>query len=222
MTDTRLDHAAPWVLDTRALGLAKRQGPGQSHPFDLRVPAPPGTESGVLSIREGAEVHVTGLLESVAEGVLASGTATAVADGSCSRCLQEITVPVRADFRELYAYPDSATAETTDPDEVPRLVDDLIDLAPLVHDELVLAMPAVPVCSPDCPGLCPECGERLDSVGPDHRHDTLDPRWAALAGMVQPDPETDTDADTAASSDPESPNDRPGTAEPAAGTNKEK
>ena len=221
MTDTRLRHAAPWVLDTRALGLAKRQGPGQSHPFDLQVPAPSGTESGVLSIPEGAEVHVTGLLESVAEGVLASGTATGTAEGTCSRCLREITVPVQASFRELYAYPDSATAETTDPDEVPRLVDDLIDLAPLVHDELVLAMPTVPVCSPDCPGLCPECGERLDAVGPDHRHDTLDPRWAALADLVRPGTDRAADPDPAAA-DPGPPNDRPGTAPPAAGPNKEK
>ncbi len=188
MTSTRLHKASPWVINTRALGLGKRAGPGLSHPFDLVAPAPPRTETGVLTVAEGADVHVTGLFESVAEGVLASGTAVAPASGHCSRCLRELAVPIHAAFRELYAYPDSATAETTDEDEVSRLVDDTIDLAPVVHDELVLAMPWAPTCSEDCPGLCRDCGERLDDAGPEHRHETLDRRWAALADLFQADP----------------------------------
>mgnify|MGYP001152084872 CR=1 FL=1 len=186
MTDTRPRHAAPWVIDTRALGLAKRRGPGQSHPLELHAPAPERTATAVVEIPTGGDVHLSGLLESVAEGVLVTATATAEATASCARCLREMTLTVRAPLREMYAYPDSTTAETTDEDEVPRLVDDLIDLEPLVHDELVLVMPSAPVCSPDCPGLCPQCGERLDAVGPDHRHDTLDPRWAALANLLEP------------------------------------
>jgi uncharacterized protein len=186
--DTRLRRApagaSPWVVDTRAIGLTKRQGPGSAHRLDLTAPAPEQVATGVLQIPVGSDVRVTGLLESVSEGVLASGTASATATGCCGRCLREITVPVRADFRELFAYPDSTTAQTTDPDEVPRLADDNVDLEPLVHDELVLAMPSAPVCSPECRGLCPECGERLESVGPDHRHDRLDPRWAALTGLL--------------------------------------
>ncbi len=65
-----------------------------------------------------------------------------------------MTEPVVATVRELYAYPDSTTAATTEDDEVPRLVDDLIDLEPLVRDEIVLALPLVPLCAPDCRGLC--------------------------------------------------------------------
>ncbi len=39
-----------------------------------------------------------------------------------------------------------------------------------------------PLCREDCPGLCVQCGVRLDDAGPDHRHeDALDPRWAALS-----------------------------------------
>lgn len=183
MSDERTN--SPWVIDTGVIGLSKHDGPGRARPLQLTAPAPEQTVSGVLSVE--ADITVSGLLESVSEGVLVSATAEATAVGSCSRCLIDIAIPVRAEFRELFAYPDSITAQTTDPDDVPRLAADLLDLAPLVHDELVLAMPATPLCTPDCPGLCPVCGERMDSVDADHRHETIDPRWAALAGRLDPE-----------------------------------
>lgn len=184
MPDADQRTASPWVIDTGVIGLSRHDGPGRAHRLDVTGPAPEQTVSGVLAV--DSDVTVTGRLESVSEGVLVSATAEATAAGSCSRCLIDITVPVAATFRELFAYPDSLTAETTDADDVPRLAGDLLDLAPLVHDELVLAMPSTPLCRPDCPGLCPECGEPMDSVGADHRHETIDPRWAALAGMLDP------------------------------------
>ena len=116
-----------------------------------------------------------------------SGTAAATAVGQCSRCLIDLTEPVIARLRELYAYPDSTTAATTDDDELPRLVDDLVDLEPLVRDEVVLALPMAPLCRPDCPGLCAECGERFDDLEPGHSHEILDPRWAALRDRFDSD-----------------------------------
>ena len=41
-------------------------------------------------------------------------------------------------------------------------------------------LPLAPLCRPDCPGLCVECGEKWADLAPDHGHETLDPRWAAL------------------------------------------
>ncbi|MEO7124920.1 MAG: YceD family protein [Nakamurella sp.] len=184
MTYVHLHHASPWAINTRAEGLSHRDGPGLTSPLDIFAAPPMETMAGVLEVLPTSMVTVQGRLESVTEGVLVSATVTADANGTCSRCLREITVPLRAYFRELYAYPDSLTAETSDPDEVPRIVDDFVDLGPLVHDELVLAMPAIPLCREDCPGLCSECGESMDRVGPDHRHEILDPRWAALAGLL--------------------------------------
>ena len=37
------------------------------------------------------------------------------------------------------------------------------------------------LCTPDCAGLCPECGANLNTAGPEHHHDREpDPRWAKL------------------------------------------
>lgn len=169
-------HDSPWVIDTRALG----RRPGTMRALRIAVPLddPMGLE--VLAVPAGAEVDLDLRLESVAEGVLVSGTAAATAVGTCARCLIEVTEPVVAGIRELFAYPDSATAATTEEDEIPLLLDDRIDLEQVVRDEIVTALPMAPLCRPDCRGLCVECGGRFDDLEPDHSHEILDPRWAAL------------------------------------------
>ena len=178
MSLARPKHSSPWVVDTRMLG----RRPGQAKRWSRSVPAATPIGLAVIAVPADADVQVDVLVEAVAEGVLVSGAAAATAAGECARCLTPIEQPVRADFRELYAYPDSATAATTTDDEIPRLVDDLLDLEPLVVDELVLALPLAPLCRSDCPGLCVECGERLAELGPTHSHDIIDSRWSALLG----------------------------------------
>ena len=42
-------------------------------------------------------------------------------------------------------------------------------------------MPAQVICSEECAGLCPECGENLNEAGPGHTHESApDPRWSKL------------------------------------------
>jgi len=103
---------------------------------------------------------------------------------------------VDVSFQELYAYQHSTTDETTDEDEVGRMQGDLIDLEPEVRDAIVLALPTNPVCRPDCPGLCPDCGVHWDDLPPEHTHDVADPRWAALQSLREPASES-TDAEGA-------------------------
>jgi uncharacterized protein len=55
----------------------------------------------------------------------------------------------------------------------------------VLRDQVVLALPFQPLCSDDCPGLCPDCGVRLADE-PGHRHEErTDPRWAALSGLLE-------------------------------------
>jgi uncharacterized protein len=179
------ERKSPWVVDTRDLG----RRPGMSR--EVRRTAPLrsalGVE-GVVVVPKGAEVQLDVLLESVVEGVLVSGTALAPVEAECSRCLDPIRgEEVEVEFTELFAYPDSVTEQTTDEDEIARLVDDLVDLEPVVRDATVLALPSVPLCTPDCAGLCPECGVKWADAGADHRHETIDPRWAALTERFSTD-----------------------------------
>jgi uncharacterized protein len=147
------------------------------------VPAPADLGVGLIGVPEGADVELDIRLEAVMEGVLVSGTAHAPLGGECARCLDPFTLSIDVEFQELFVYSDTRSGEEAGEDEL-RLEGDLIDLEPVLRDAVVLALPLSPLCRDDCPGLCTECGERLDDVGPDHHHDAVDPRWAALQGLV--------------------------------------
>ncbi len=176
---------SPWVVDTRELG--RRAGLSREVHRVVHTESTLGVE-GVIAVPKGAEVILDVLLESVVEGVLVSGTAIAPVVGECSRCLDPIDgEEIEVEFTELFAYPDSATEQTTDEDEIARVVDELVDLRPVVRDAAVLALPSVPLCTPDCAGLCPRCGVKWADAGPDHRHESIDPRWAALTERFSPD-----------------------------------
>jgi uncharacterized protein len=183
---TSLDPRAPLVLDTRELG----RRPGSQREVTLTAPAPADLGIEVLSVPEGSPVDIDLRLEAVMEGVLVTGTARAVVEGECARCLEPIREDLEVTFQELFVYDDTRQGERDDSeedDETSKLEDDLLDLEVLLRDAVVLALPFQPLCQPDCPGLCPECGVRLADE-PDHAHEAaIDPRWAALGELTNDD-----------------------------------
>lgn len=181
LSQSHPDPRSPLVVDTSQL---PRQ-PGALRTVERVVAAPKDLGGTLIRVPEGTDLRLELRLESVTEGVLVTGRVVGTAAGECGRCLRPIETPVDVPIQELYAYPDSTTEATTDEDEIGRLHGDLIDLEPAVRDAVVLALPANPLCRPDCPGLCPECGAHWDELPPDHRHEErLDPRWAALRRMA--------------------------------------
>jgi uncharacterized protein len=176
------------VFDTHELG----RRPGALQRISRTVDAPKDLGiADVVGVPEGAPVELDLRLESVMEGVLVTGTARASAEGECVRCLEPLRHEVAADFQELFTYPDAddrgRTAEPVDGEEdEDRLFieDGLFDLEPVLRDAVVLALPMQPVCRETCEGLCPQCGVRLDE-NPDHHHDAVDIRWAALQGLAE-------------------------------------
>lgn len=176
----RPDRSSPFVLDTLSLG----RRPGTMRAFHRTVPAPWRIGLDLVAIPQGAQVDLDVRLQAVSEGVLVTGTVKSVAEGECVRCLEPFTEDVELSITELFAYPDSATDQTADEDEVRRVVDELVDLRPVVVDEVGLALPLQPLCSPDCPGLCQHCGIRLAIAESGHSHVIIDDRWAALLDTV--------------------------------------
>ncbi|WP_416973193.1 YceD family protein [Streptomyces sp. 4F14] len=186
--NARLDHRNPLVFDTHELG--RRPGALQRLTREIDAPRDLGIE-GVVGVPEGAPVELELRLESVMDGVLVTGTARAQAKGECVRCLEPVGLEVDADFQEMFSYPDAddrgrpkaEPADDAEDDEDTLFVEDgLFDLEPVLRDAVVLALPMQPVCQEDCPGLCSECGARL-ADDPDHQHDAVDIRWAALQGL---------------------------------------
>jgi uncharacterized protein len=179
-TDVRRPAADPWKLDLRELG----RRAGSMREWDATLPAPAGWGVEMIGVPEGAPVQLHLRLESVMEGVLVSGQIDAPVTGQCARCLEPVTDSLELDVQELYAYAGSTTEATSEEDEVRRIDGEHLDLAPLVRDAVVLTLPLSPTCTPDCAGLCVDCGERLDDLPADHSHEVIDPRWAGLAARL--------------------------------------
>ncbi len=162
--------------------------------FRQSVPSPSRIGLDLISIDRGAPLDLDLQLQSVSEGVLVTGTVSAPTSGECARCLSPTSGSVTIDLTELFAYPDSATEATSEADEVGHVVDDTIDIEQSVVDAVGLALPMSPLCRPDCPGLCPQCGIPLAEAEPDHHHDQIDPRWAKLAAIL-PEPTEEPEAE---------------------------
>jgi uncharacterized protein len=171
---------SPLVFDTRALG---RQ-PGTARSETRIVPAPADLRVALACVPAGAEIKLTVLLEAVSEGVLVSAEAAAPVAGECARCLEPVAASVEVSLCELYEPGEGPAAAAGDDSDRRFLRGDLLDLEPAFRDAVVLGLPLAPLCRPDCPGLCAECGVRLADAGPGHDHDRpLDPRWARLGQL---------------------------------------
>ncbi len=182
----RLDPRSPLLVDTTEL--SRRPGSMRTLSRTVEFPDIVGTE--VIAVPAGSPVDVELRLESVMEGVLVTGSAEAIAAGLCVRCLEPLTEKVSAPFQELFVHADRAVhnrevGATEEDSEEYVVVDDLIDLEPVLVDALVPALPFQPVCRADCPGLCADCGQPL-ADDPDHTHESVDPRWSALAHLRSP------------------------------------
>ena len=163
------------VVDTHGLG----RRAGAMKVIRTSIEAPADLRIGVIGVPLGSPVELDIRLESVVEGVLVSGSATVEVRGECVRCLGDMSDELEVGIQELYVYP----GVEPDDDLASRLENDLIDLEPLLRDEVVLDLPFQPLCREDCSGLCVECGANLNN-DPAHRHEArLDPRWEALRGL---------------------------------------
>lgn len=180
------------MFDTHELG----RRPGALQRLTRSISAPSGDAvfgiQDVIGVPAGAPVELELRLESVMEGVLVTGTARARAEGECVRCLEPLEQELEVDFQEMFSYPDAddrgrtkqaEPGDDAEDEDVIFLEDGLFDLEPVLRDAVVLALPMQPVCREDCPGLCSQCGARL-ADDPDHHHDAVDIRWAALQGLA--------------------------------------
>ncbi len=131
-------------------------------------------------------------LQRTNRGVLARGSVRAPLRRTCARCTDAFVEDVRVAVDEEFLPtidPESGARLPTDVDEpVSTLhIDEHheINLGDVFHDELALTEPMHPLCRPDCPGLCVECGERLDTGAHAHAADEIDPRLAGLAALLR-------------------------------------
>jgi uncharacterized protein len=149
--------------------------------------------------RAHGPAHVDAKLDKIERRVRLEAHARAQLDVPCGRCLVPVTVELPVDFELTLVPSDEYEDEgeegdprrergsaprggSFDPQEAEEEVyaGKVIDLDPLLREQLLLALPGYPVCREACKGLCPVCGANLNEreCGCDRK--VPDPRWAGL------------------------------------------
>ena len=97
--------------------------------------------------------------------------------GPCMRCLESAAPEFAVDAREV-EQPGTADEELSSPYVNGE---GELDLAAWARDALALTLPAQITCTPECAGLCAQCGANLNE-DPEHAHEPApDPRWSKLS-----------------------------------------
>lgn len=97
----------------------------------------------------------------------------------CSRCLQETVLPIDTDIE--FTMVRAGLGGDLDPDdEAVVFHGDKVDLDIPVHEAVFMAIPIIPLCQPDCKGLCPLCGRDLNQGQCSCFQKETDPRWEKL------------------------------------------
>jgi uncharacterized protein len=146
--------------------------------------------------RARGPAHVEATLERLERRVRIMANANAELAVPCGRCLAPVSVDVPVAFELTLVPAEQPAREVADADDrdkgpvggsfAPEEAEEetytgkVIDLDPIVREQIVLALPGYPVCQESCKGLCTVCGANLNEreCGCD-RH-VPDPRWAGL------------------------------------------
>lgn len=120
-------------------------------------------------------------LSRTSEGILVQGTFETAVESECSRCLTELTIPIEAEVEELFATNPEADTEFFIGEDA------VLDLTPLVREEIILHVPMAPVCQEACAGLCPTCGQNFNEGACTCEPDDIDPRFAVLMQLRDQD-----------------------------------
>jgi uncharacterized protein len=146
----------------------------------------------------GPDVELAGPLDAdlrfhrTNRGILMRGELRAPLRRTCARCTDPYVEDVRVHLDEEFLPtldPETGApvpVEESDADVVLRIDEHHeIQLDAIFHDELALTEPMHPLCRPDCPGLCVDCGERADDGDHTHGGPEIDPRLAVLAALLK-------------------------------------
>lgn len=163
----------PRVLKINA-GFMLNAGPGNSHDSTFDLPAVRVSDDLALN-------YLTGPLRMsrTKEGILVQATLHAGMNNECIRCLDPVEQDIECEIEELFATNPSVNAAF-------HLGEDgILDLAPLLREEILIHSDDRVLCREDCKGLCPDCGINRNREVCNCADQHIDPRLAALKDLLE-------------------------------------
>jgi len=129
-------------------------------------------------VEGNAELQVDLQLDALVDGIHAGGEVAGGVVMDCRRCLTQFSREVATQVEEMFFLP-----ELSQEKDDYLILDDTVDLAPMLRDAMVLALPLHPLCREDCRGLCPTCGADRNTADCGHDARPADLRWGPLGDL---------------------------------------
>lgn len=130
------------------------------------------------------KVDLDCLVTKTSTTVFIKGEFSAIIDSNCSRCLEDISVPIGGNFTYTLIPAKAETREdlelTAEELEISHYQGDLIDLTPIICEQIILQIPIKTPCREECKGLCPRCGINLNTSSCNCHLAVVDNRMAVL------------------------------------------
>lgn len=103
----------------------------------------------------------------------------------CSRCLEEVTVPIEINYEKEIDFNETEDDRTRELDETNYISGYNLDVDVLVYDEIFIGFPTKVLCQEDCQGICNVCGMNLNNGTCDCESTSLDPRMSAIRDIFK-------------------------------------
>ncbi|MDA8344028.1 MAG: DUF177 domain-containing protein [Thermaerobacter sp.] len=154
-----------------AVGALRRHEVGAQEEIDLRV----GTED-LPELGLAGDLQVYGKMTNLgAEGIEVAIEVDGSTARECARCLAPVTVPLHASAEETFALSGPW----------PSVVEDTLDVKPMVSEAVLLEEPLRVLCRPECAGICPSCGKDLNDGPCECTAEEVDPRLKPLKKLLE-------------------------------------
>jgi uncharacterized protein len=171
VSDTNQGYISNRILKVQ-VGFLLNEGAGYSRDTEFDVPRLRVSDDLTLDYLRG-----TLRLSRTSRGILVQGSLDTSFLAECGRCLTDTTIEITVPIEELFVYPPEPDAEST------LAEDGILDIAPLLREEIILATPLGVLCKSDCAGLCLTCGKNLNEGLCDCETEQIDPRLAGLQAL---------------------------------------
>jgi uncharacterized protein len=158
-----------------------------------KIPFARSIEPGEIDFSESEVVQVTpietegvaALLENTGGEVRIQGSIRVKMESACDRCLGRASFPLDQKFDLFYrpletGKPDEEVEIDEGEAEIAFYEDEGIDLADILREQVLLALPMQRLCRQDCKGICPVCGASRNESACGCSAKSADDRWAAL------------------------------------------
>ena len=174
-----------------------KESPGASRKFDFS--GDPADFAPELELAEPVRGRADLLRTS--RGILVSSRYHTTVRQSCGRCLEPTAAEIEGSSSDefmprLDVVTGQVHEEQAESDELVIDESHVLELTEVIRQDLLTRLPLRPLCSDDCPGLCPECGRDLGTgVCSCERGSEAASPFAALADLLRGEGRRETPPD---------------------------